>query len=58
MENIKKAAAIAIILALVINLVLFAARKIHALQFWIIIVVAAILAFLVLPRFFPKKSSK
>ena len=49
-KELKKAISIALVLALVINLVLFAARKIHAMQFWLVIIVAAIFAFLVLKK--------
>jgi len=50
MEEIKKAVSIAFVVVLLINLVLFAARIIHALQFWLIVIIAAFLAFFVLPR--------
>lgn len=50
MKSLKKAASIALIIALVINLTLFAARVIHALQFWLIVIIAALFAFFVLPR--------
>lgn len=45
MDEIKKAVAIAFLAILMINLVLFASRKIHALQFWLVIIIAAIIAF-------------
>ncbi len=50
MKELKKAVSIALILALIINLVIFAAGRIHAFQFWLIIAVAAVVAFFVLPK--------
>ncbi|HIH17539.1 MAG TPA: hypothetical protein HA282_04505 [Nanoarchaeota archaeon] len=49
-NEFKKAISIAVILALVINMILFAARKIHALQFWLVMIAAAIFAFIILKK--------
>ncbi len=52
-KELRKAISIALILILLINLILFAFRVIHALQFWLIIIVAFIVSL-----FLPKISSK
>ena len=50
MGEIRKVASIAIILGLIINMVLFAAGKINAIQFWFVIIVTSIIAFVALPK--------
>ncbi|MBU2496999.1 MAG: hypothetical protein KJ767_02990 [Nanoarchaeota archaeon] len=52
-KELRKAISIALVLILIINLVLFAFRVIHALQFWLIIVVSFIVSL-----FLPKVGSK
>ena len=49
-ENFLKIVGIVAILLLVLNLILFALRIINGLVFWAVIIVAALLAFKVLPK--------
>ena len=48
--EVKKAVAISIVIILILNLILLAAGRIHLLQFWIVVIFAAIFAFIILPR--------
>lgn len=48
--NIKKAAAVVMILIVVLNLIFFALGRINGLYFWIIIGLAALCAYLIIPR--------
>jgi len=54
----KKTIAWLLILVLVVNIVLFALGKINALMFWLIIIVAAVVAYKVLPNLSHGKNKK
>ena len=49
-KNVLKVVGVVCILLLVLNLVLFIVGRISGLLFWIVIIIAALLAFKVLPK--------